>query len=155
MRSVVRAKALAKRIRQEQQMSLRGLADAEDGKSGNDLSVRGVFSVSHARLFATPKAVVWQCSGAAIGALVCEKHVNILLAANQLGLVLGAACEHFGDKALAGPELIYNTPEEFQMVIDCVLPHGCLQFLSEDDVRAELNALKAELAQSKMPTKAR
>ena len=88
MRSVVRAKALAKRIRQEQQMSLRGLADAEDGKSGKDLSVRGVFSVSHARLFATPKAVVWQCSGAAIGALVCEKHVNILLAANQLGLVL-------------------------------------------------------------------
>jgi len=77
-----------------------------------------------------------------IGTLICEDHVNVLLAANQLELLMNSITEHYGSDVEMSAKLVNEKPEELHMLLDRFLPCGHLQFLSESDVKKEL----AELA---------
>ncbi|GAB5355548.1 hypothetical protein AAMO2058_000214700 [Amorphochlora amoebiformis] len=153
-RSCVRAKAVARRVQQEFRVS-RCEGNMEDGKGlwhsraqpANHVS-RGVFRLSSSRIFSKPKVVFWIHKSEALCTLICEEKTNVLLAANQLGLIANAIADHFGPEALQGAKWVNQRPEELYMVLDRLIPSGHLQFLTEVDVKKELADLVASLQKS-------
>uniref|UniRef100_A0A7S2TI98 Uncharacterized protein n=1 Tax=Lotharella oceanica TaxID=641309 RepID=A0A7S2TI98_9EUKA len=151
--SCARAKAVAGRVRQEFSVS-KSEVDIPDKKfarikSDANTESRGVFRIAKSRLFSTPKTVCWLHKSKSICTLICEEHANVLLAANQLGMLANSISTHFGPNALQDAKIINGRPEEFHMLLDRMMPSGHLQYLTQVDATRELALLANVLQKSK------
>mmetsp|Transcript_32378 Transcript_32378/g.45143 ORF Transcript_32378/g.45143 Transcript_32378/m.45143 type:complete len:204 (+) Transcript_32378:164-775(+) len=147
--SCARAKAIAKRVRQEFSVASADMEKEEQGmwtRTATDPEekriFRGAFRLPRGKMLSKPKVILWLHKKGVIGTIICEDHVNVLLAANQLELLMNSITEHYGPDVEMSAKLVNEKPEELHMLLDRFLPCGHLQFLSESDVKKEL----AELA---------